>query len=67
MAVLSKIRQRSFFLIVIIAISIVIYINEARKMILELDPSDRPLAKWQENEIEVAKPTIDQPNSGYLN
>jgi len=42
-------------------------VNEARKMILELDPSDRPLAKWQENEIEVAKPTIDQPNSGYLN
>jgi hypothetical protein len=30
-------------------------VNEARKMILDLDPADRPLAKWQENEIEVAQ------------
>ena len=32
-----------------------ISVNEARKMILELDPADRPQAKWQENEIEVAQ------------
>jgi hypothetical protein len=30
-------------------------VNEARKMILDLDPADRPSAKWQENEIEVAQ------------
>lgn len=30
-------------------------VNEARKMILDLDPTDRPQAKWQENEIEVAQ------------
>ena len=30
-------------------------VNEARKMILDLDPADRPQAKWQENEIEVAQ------------
>jgi hypothetical protein len=32
-----------------------ISVNEARKMILDLDPADRPSAKWQENEIEVAQ------------
>lgn len=30
-------------------------VNEARKMILDLDPADRPQAKWQENESEVAQ------------
>jgi len=30
-------------------------VNEARKMILELDPKDRPEAKWQQNENEVAQ------------
>jgi hypothetical protein len=30
-------------------------VNEARKMILDLDPSDRPQAQWQQNEIEVAQ------------
>jgi len=30
-------------------------VNEARKMILDLDPADRPQAKWQENDIEVAQ------------
>ena len=41
-------------------------VNEARKLILQLDPKDRPLAKWQENEKEVATPTFDQPNRGAL-
>ena len=31
-------------------------VNEARKMILELDPKDRKKAKWQENETLVAQP-----------
>lgn len=31
-------------------------VNEARKMILELDPKDRAKAKWQENETLVAQP-----------
>lgn len=30
-------------------------VNEARKMILDLDPKDRPLAKWQENDSLVAQ------------
>ena len=32
-----------------------ISVNEARKMILDLDPKDRPEAKWQQNESEVAQ------------
>ena len=32
-----------------------ISVNEARKMILELDPKDRPKAKWEQNESEVAQ------------
>ncbi len=31
-------------------------VNEARKMILELEPKDRAKAKWQENETLVAQP-----------
>ena len=31
-------------------------VNEARKMILALDPKDRKKAKWQENETLVAQP-----------
>jgi hypothetical protein len=30
-------------------------INDARKMILDLDPADRPMAKWQQNDAEVAQ------------
>ena len=32
-----------------------ISVNEARKMILDLDPKDRPKAKWEKNESEVAQ------------
>ena len=39
-----------------------ISVNEARKMILELDPKDRPNAKWQENEIEVAQTASESNN-----
>lgn len=41
-----------------------ISVNEARRMILELDPKDRPLAKWQENDKLVAQPPNDMPNKG---
>jgi hypothetical protein len=44
-----------------------ISVNEARKMILELDPSERSEAQWQENDPKVAKLPIDMPNQGYLN
>jgi hypothetical protein len=39
-----------------------ISVNEARKMILDLDPADRPSAKWQENEIEVAQIASESNN-----
>ena len=39
-----------------------ISVNEARKMILELDPKDRPNAKWQENESEVAQVASESNN-----
>lgn len=42
-------------------------VNEARKMILELDPADRPLAKWQENEAIVAQPAEASNNNFKLN
>ena len=42
-------------------------VNEARKMILELDPTDRPLAKWQENEAIVAQPAETSNNNFKLN
>lgn len=42
-------------------------VNEARKMILELDPTDRPLAKWQENEAIVAQPAEASNNNFKLN
>jgi hypothetical protein len=41
-------------------------VNEARKMILALDPSERKNAQWVTNEKEVATPTFDQPNRGAL-
>jgi len=39
-----------------------ISVNEARKMILDLDPADRPHARWQENEIEVAQIASESNN-----
>lgn len=39
-------------------------VNEARKMILALDPSDRPKAKWQENDPLVAQPA--QASNNYF-
>jgi len=44
-----------------------ISVNDARKMILELDPIDRFQAQWDENDANVAKLPIDMPNQGYLN
>ena len=41
-----------------------ISVNQARKMILELDPKDRPLAKWQENDPLVAQPA--QASNNYF-
>lgn len=38
-------------------------VNQARKMILELDPKDRPLAKWQENDPLVAQPAQNSNNN----
>ena len=38
-------------------------VNEARKMILDLDPADRPQAQWQQNEIEVAQ--IASPSNNF--
>jgi hypothetical protein len=40
-----------------------ITVNQARKMILDLDPADRPRARWQENEIEVAQ--IASPSNNF--
>ncbi len=41
-------------------------VNQARKMILELEPELRDKARWVTNEKEVAIPTIYQPNRGAL-
>lgn len=41
--------------------------GEARKMINTLDPDDRPEAKWERNDPNVARRPIDMPNNGYLN
>jgi hypothetical protein len=43
-----------------------ISVNEAKKMILQLDPSERKNAKWDENPKEVAKLPNDMPNNGFL-
>lgn len=40
-----------------------ISVNDARKLILELDPKDRPMAKWQENDPLVAQPAQDSNNN----
>jgi hypothetical protein len=39
-----------------------ISVNEARKMILELDPADRPMAQWQQNEPQVAQTASESNN-----
>jgi hypothetical protein len=39
-----------------------ITVNEARKMILELDPQDRDAAKWEQNEKEVAQIASESNN-----
>ena len=39
-----------------------ISVNEARKMILALDPADRPKAKWEENDPLVAQPAQESNN-----
>lgn len=44
-----------------------ISVNQAQKMILDLDPSERAEARFQENDSRVAKLPIDMPNNGYLN
>lgn len=44
-----------------------ISVNEARKMILDLDPKDRPLAKWQQNDPLVAQPAQDSNNNFRAN
>jgi len=41
-----------------------ISVNDARRMILDLDPKDRPLAKWQQNEPIVAQPA--QADNNYF-
>ena len=42
-------------------------VNEARKMILDLDPKDRPMAKWQENDPLVAQPAQESNNNFRAN
>lgn len=40
-----------------------ISVNEARRMILDLDPKDRPMARWQENDSLVAQPAQESNNN----
>jgi hypothetical protein len=42
-------------------------VNEARRMINELEPSDRPAAKWEENPKEVAQIASPSNNNWRLN
>lgn len=42
-------------------------VNEARRMINNLEPSERKDARWEENPSDVAKRPVDMPNNGYLN
>lgn len=44
-----------------------ISVNDARRMILELEPEDRASARWESNPNEVAKMPYDMPNHGYVN
>ncbi len=44
-----------------------ISVNEARKLINQLPPNERPQYRIPENDPRVAKRPIDMPNQGYLN
>lgn len=44
-----------------------ISVNQARRIINELDPSDRPAAKWEVNPYEVAQRPYDMEDRGYVN
>jgi hypothetical protein len=44
-----------------------ISVNDARKLILELDPTDRPESKWQVNDPLVSQPAQDSNNNFKLN
>jgi hypothetical protein len=44
-----------------------ISVNEARRLILELEPEDREEARWERNDPKVAKIPFDMPNRGYFN
>jgi len=41
--------------------------TEARKIISSLDPDERPEARYERNDGDVARRPIDMPNRGYLN
>jgi hypothetical protein len=43
-----------------------ISVNDAKRMILELEPSKRKDAKWEENDFKVAQLPKDMPNNGFL-
>lgn len=40
-------------------------VNQARKMINAIDPSDRSEARWEENDKKVAQRPVDMPNNGF--
>ena len=44
-----------------------ISVNEARRLILELEPEDRDEARWEQNDRKVARIPFDMPNRGYFN
>ena len=44
-----------------------ISVNEARRMIQDLDPSQRDAVRLPVNDPRVATPAISQPNRGYIN
>jgi len=41
-------------------------INEARRQINKLDPSERKDAKWEKNDKKVATRPVDMPNEGFV-
>lgn len=43
-----------------------ISVNEARRLILELEPEDRAEARWETNDPKVARIPFDMPNNGYF-
>lgn len=43
-----------------------ISVNEARKILNELDPEERRSARWEENDSRVARRPVDMPNEGFL-